>query len=84
MAKAELNAKLKETEKVRAERLSVLNERKKENTKLQNEKNKQNKLIFLFMKNLLIFCNMPIILFIGILGVRKRLRRQNKKINLFF
>ena len=45
VAKAELNAKLKETEKVRAERLSVLNERKKENTKLQNEKNKQNKLI---------------------------------------
>ena len=44
-AKAALNEKLKQTEKVRAERLTVLNERKKENTKLQNEKNKQNKLI---------------------------------------
>jgi septal ring factor EnvC (AmiA/AmiB activator) len=45
VAKAALANKLKQTEKVRAERLSVLNERKKENTKLQNEKNKQNKLI---------------------------------------
>ena len=44
-AKVALNEKLKQTEKVRAERLTVLNERKKENTKLQNEKNKQNKLI---------------------------------------
>lgn len=44
-AKAALNEKLRQTEKVRAERLTVLNERKKENTKLQNEKNKQNKLI---------------------------------------
>ena len=45
VAKAALADKLKQTEKVRAERLTVLNERKKENTKLQNEKNKQNKLI---------------------------------------
>ena len=44
-AKAALGEKLKQTEKVRAERLVVLNERKKENTKLQNEKNKQNKLV---------------------------------------
>ena len=36
VAKAALAEKLKQTEKVRAERLTVLNERKKENTKLQN------------------------------------------------
>lgn len=45
VAKAALGEKLQQTEKVRAERLIVLNERKKENTKLQNEKNKQNKLV---------------------------------------
>ena len=45
VTKAALGEKLKQTEKVRAERLVVLNERKKENTKLQNEKNKQNKLV---------------------------------------
>lgn len=42
---AELDIKLEEAERIRQERVEVLNERKQENAKLQSEKNKQDKLV---------------------------------------
>ncbi len=43
--KASLDSKMAEVEKVREERVAVLDARQKENSKLQSEKNKQDKLV---------------------------------------